>query len=440
MECGQCCDLLNAFVDGELPLENAALMEGHLENCQNCQLAHRDLVAQDAAIRGAFESRRMVAVALAGRVNEQIRRSSSHRGWPRWTSLALSAAAGFLLAVGLFRPWQRPTPIIVFPPPTVADQKGKSPLSLVVAKDSVEVLLPGEANWQTRKAGETIDFGCRIRTSFACPCEIQTSDNSEIRLNGNTELAIPSARRVELASGQIMARVAKDPEPFQVSVAATTITAVGTEFDIFCKPKETTLLVLEGSTSVAGKDSDQFVKSGEFAKIVDGRITTKEHVDPMLMMLTTRWVNEILVMKGRDNPELTRKIDDILAQLGMVKGEYLGEQEIRSLGDRCVLPLTRYLQSPRSLQNDQTGKRFTAARILSDLAQPWSIPDLIQLLGHQDGTVRFHAAKALERLTGVNQGQSADSWRQNSPESMLDARKRWQEWWRGHKDRYQSSP
>ena len=440
MECGQFHDLMSAFLDGELPVDDAALMEGHLENCPDCQIAHRTIAAQDAAIRSVFEDRRQVAVALAGRVNEQLRRTSSRRDWPRWTSLALSAAAGFLLAVGLFRPWQRPTPLIVLPPPSVAEHKEKSPLAVIVAKEPIEVLLPGETNWQTRKVGQAIDYGCRIRTTFACPCEIQTSDTSEIRLNGNTELTIPSARRVELASGQIMAKVAKDPEPFQVSVAATTITAVGTEFDISCKPKETTLLVLEGSTSVAGKDSDQFVKSGEFAKIVDGRITTKEQVDPMLMMLTTRWVNEILVMKGRDNPELTRKIDDILAQLGMVKGEYLGEQEIRSLGDRCVLPLTRYLQSPRSLPDDQTGKRSTAARILSDLAQPWSIPDLIQLLGHQDGTVRFHAAKALERLTGVNQGQSTDAWRRNSLESTRDARNRWQDWWRGHKDRYQSSP
>jgi hypothetical protein len=358
----------------------------------------------------------------------------------RWVPLALSAAAGFLVAVGLFRPWERAASIIQLPPQIVSNTPETHPISLVVAREPVEVMFPGEPNWQVWKPGEAIDFGCRIRTKPESRCEIQTSDHSEIRLNGGTELRIPSSRRLELASGQIMARVSKNPSPFQVEVASTTITAVGTEFDISCQPRETTLLVLEGSTSVAGKGQDQFVKSGEFARIVNGHITSKEQVDPMLMMLTTRWVNEILIMKGRDNPELTRKIDDILAQLGRIKGEYLGEQEIRSLGDRCVLPLTRYLQSPRSEDDDQRSKRAMAAQILSDLAQPWSIPDLIKLLGHSDGVVRSRAARALERLTGVNQGTTQDAWRRQSLESLHDARTRWQNWWREHQSSYRGIP
>jgi hypothetical protein len=233
-----------------------------------------------------------------------------------------------------------------------------------------------------------------------------------------------------------MAHVAKNLEPFQVAVAATTVTALGTEFDLSCKPAETTLLVLEGSTSVSGKQPDQIVASGEFAKIVNGRVTEKNKVDPLLMLLTTRWVNEILMLKGRDNPELSRRIDDILAQLGQIKGNFMEEQEIRGLGDRCVLPLSRYLESPRCAGESEHGRRITAARILADLAQPWSIPDLIRLLEHQDPDVRAYAAKGLERLAGVNQGHRWDEWRRNPPEVMQPTVKAWREWWKTNQHRF----
>jgi hypothetical protein len=47
------------------------------------------------------------------------------------------------------------------------------------------------------------------------------------------------------------------------------------------------------------------------------------------------------------------------------------------LGDHCVLPLTRYIQSERSRGPGRQSKRASAARILADLPQPWSIPDLL---------------------------------------------------------------
>jgi ferric-dicitrate binding protein FerR (iron transport regulator) len=436
MDCAQVQELLNAFVDVELPFDENARIEAHLESCADCQHLQQALLNQDAGLREAVASSRLAAQAIAERVNSEIRNQSRNGAWPRLTSLLLAAAAGFLIAVGVFQPWRQrgvDTPIVQIDPPP---GEPKNPLALVVAKEPVEILLPGTTTWQTRKAGEALQFGCPIRTKPDSRCEIQTSDSSEIRLNGGTELSFQSARQIQLTTGQIMARVARDLTPFQVAVAATTITALGTEFDIYCKPTETTLLVLEGSTSVAGKDSEQVVNTGEFAKIVGGKVSEKEQVDPMLMMLTTRWVNEILVLKGRDNPELTRKIDDILAQLGRLKGDFMGEQEIRSLGDRCVLPLTRYLQSPSCLDASQTNKRVMAARILSDLAQSWSIPDLIDLLGHSDSEVRVRAAKALERLTGVNQGEQTENWRRNPPARLEAARARWKDWWRRHQDQF----
>ena len=440
MECGQVQELLSAFLDGELSAEEASRLEAHVDQCAACQQFRDALRTQNEGLRRLFIDRRRVAGALAEEVNLQIRQHPTRGFVRRWLPLLLSAAAGFLVAALVFQPWQRAREIDPDHQTVVSPPSDKSELSLIFAKEPIDVQLPGRADWQPIKAGQTFDAGCRVRTKPDHRCAIQTADNSEIRLNGGTEVVFRTSRHLELINGQMMAHVAKAAEAFQVLVAATTVTAIGTEFDIATRPAETTLLVIEGSTSVAGQGPSQLVSSGELAKIVDGRVAEKHPVDPLMLMLTTRWVIEILLMKGRDNPELSQRIDDILAQLGQLKGKFLEEEEIRTLGDRCVLPLTRYLQSPRCEGEDQRGKRLTAARILSDLAQPWTIPDLIILLEQADPEVRFYAAKGLERLTGTTMGHRPDDWRRNSLESMRPTIKSWQDWWRKNQYRCPEGP
>src|SRR5262249_35136250 len=146
------------------------------------------------------------------------------------------------------------------------------------------------------------------------------------------------------------------------------------------------------------------VRSGEAATIINGQIDHKDQVRELA--LATSWVHGILILKSRDNKELAKRLDDILAQIGQGKAEFMAENEIRSLGDHCVLPMTRYIQPERSQAN--RNKRQMAARILSDLAQPWSIPDLIKLLADDDKDVRYQAAKALRRLTSLTFNRSPE--------------------------------
>jgi ferric-dicitrate binding protein FerR (iron transport regulator) len=439
MECSQIQDSLSALLDCEIAPEEAARIESHLEQCAACRQHHELLDTQHKRLRALFAERRHAADSLADRVNKSLRERPKPQYGRRWLSLVLSAAAGFLIAVGIFRPWRNDHGPSIPLPATDGPAAENGKLALIVARAPIDVLKPGSKDWVSVKSGEQFEPGSRIRTKPSFTCAIQCPDDSEIRLNGATEVSFLSPRKLELITGQIMAHVAKNLEPFQVAVAATTVTALGTEFDLTCKPAETTLLVLEGSTSIAGKDTRQIVASGEFAKIVDGRVTEKNKVDPLLMLLTTRWVNEILMLKGRDNPELARRIDDILAQLGQIKGNFMEEQEIRGLGDRCVLPLSRYLQSPRCEGDAERGRRGTAARILADLAQPWAIPDLIRLLDHHDPDVCAYAAKGLERLAGVNQGHRWDEWRRTSPDVMRPVVKAWQDWWQQNQHRFPSA-
>jgi HEAT repeat protein len=137
-----------------------------------------------------------------------------------------------------------------------------------------------------------------------------------------------------------------------------------------------------------------------------------------------------LLLKGRDNPELTQRIDDLLARLGEDKMQYLHEEEIRGLGDHCVLPLTRYIQSDHSALEPARSRR--AAEILSDCAQPWCIPHLIELLRDQDGDVRAAAGRALIRVSHHDIG--TDEQRRNGSDTVrADLIAQWQQWWNRNK-------
>jgi len=148
------------------------------------------------------------------------------------------------------------------------------------------------------------------------------------------------------------------------------------------------------------------------------------------LSLAAQWIDELLLLKGRDNPELTQRIDDLLARLGEDKMQYLYENEIRGLGDHCVLPLTRYIQSDRSAR--EPARRRRAAEILSDCAQPWCVPYLIELLSDRDGDVRAAAGRALVRVSHVDIG-SDEQWRNGSESERADLIARWQQWWNRNK-------
>jgi ferric-dicitrate binding protein FerR (iron transport regulator) len=448
MDCEQSLTLITARLDGEIDRGESALLEGHLQECASCRTAADGLRQQDRALRQAFSSRRQAAAAVAERVVTRVRpapRSTLHRFG--WVAMLASAAAGFLLAVVVFRPWQKPEPdpwqtveVIggegrVWKAPGQAPPKPDTAM-LAVASQAVEMLAPGTASWQVLKTGGEIAAGARVRTGPMSRCEFRTADGSEIRLNAGTEILFNANRSVEVARGEILARVAEAPSAFRVIIPAATITALGTEFDILCRVENSVLTVLEGATEVQGKESKQFVLTGEVATIIDGRVTHKEPINDLVH--ATSWTHEILKLKGRDNKELARRVDDILAQIGASKTEFLPENMIRELGDHCVLPLTRFIQSDRSQADPH--RRHKAARLLSELAQPWSVPDLIKLLADKDGIVRYHAAQALERLTRETFGCKPEDWRKQPWVELEGSYKKWNAWWQENKDRYPAPP
>jgi hypothetical protein len=437
VDCDNALNLIGARLDREMRPEEGPGLEAHLAQCPDCRAAADAFALQDAELRRAFAPRREAAVRVAERVVAQLPAARRNgRGRFQWLPILLSAAAGFLLAVGIFRPWQRrPNEVVVSTPPSTPAAP-KPTVLLALTTGAVEALLPGQDAWQPLLGGSRVEVGARVRTAPDGRCEFRTADGSEVRLNGGTELGFQTERRLDLAAGQILASVIPGQVPFEVKVAQASITAVGTQFDVLCRPADTMLTVLQGSTRVA----DTTVQAGEVARIVGGRVAEKrEHLIAELD-LQTRWVHEILKLKGYSCPELTKRVDDIFAQIGQSKTNYMDESEIRSLGCQCVLPLTRFIQSDRSRTPEQQAKRVEAARIVADLAEPWSVPDFIDLLADDDPDVRYYAAKGLDRLTGHTEGFEAEDWRKQPAAARARIVKEWQGWWQKNKDRYPSPP
>lgn len=431
MQCEDAILLISARIDGELAAEDRRRLEAHLGECADCGATAEAMQLQDAQLLRGFAPHRKTAAAIADRVSERLS-PATRPIWTWWIPVLTSAAAGFLLAALILRPWQksaRPTP----PVQTVqALPIGR----LDVATGAVELLPPGKDDWEQMVTGGTVVPGSRLRTAPGVRCELAMSDGSEVRINEQSEIWLKGMREIDLARGQVFSLVAKHPQAFQVAAAGSTITALGTRFDVERKLSQVVLAVVEGSARLSGAAGNHVVKQGEVVAISGDRLTPMRGAEAL--EYATRWNDEILMLKGRDTPELSERVNDIFARIGEEKMAFLRENELRALGDHCVVPLTCYLQSPLSQQHEF--KRVEAARIIADVAQPWCIPYLIELLSDGDGSVRLNAARALERLTGQDQGRSPEQWRDQNPGKNQSAIQRWKHWWEQNKARYPGAP
>jgi len=87
---------------------------------------------------------------------------------------------------------------------------------------------------------------------------LRLADGSTIELNALSSVRVrfsEHARNIELAQGQALFHVAKDPtRPFIVRTGDTDVRAVGTQFDVYRKLSGTTVTVLEGEVAVLPTD------------------------------------------------------------------------------------------------------------------------------------------------------------------------------------------
>lgn len=418
MDCQQTIDNLGRLVDAELAEPDRAMLEAHLAECEGCRSVYDALRVNDAALIRAFAPRHRAAASLADRVVAQLQAERESRWrWRSWATPLVAAAAGFLLAVLVLEPASvlRPNAI---PQPDL-------PLArLALATGPTQMRVSSADVWFGCPESSAIQAGACVRTADGARCEIEASDGTQIRLDAGTLIELPTPRCIKLTQGELYSAIPGGGPQFKVELPDAVIEAAQGKFDVACSPGEASLTVIEGSASVQCKSGARHVSAGQRARLVDGHLEEPVAVTDPLQ--ATAWVNELLVLKGPENPELVERLNDILAQIGQAKLSYLYEDEIRRLGSRAALPLLRYVESERSQTN--AAARVSAARIAADLADSTVIGDLIVLLDDSEPQVRVYAARALERLAGIDQGRPAEAW-QDDPLVCQPTREAWQAWW-----------
>jgi ferric-dicitrate binding protein FerR (iron transport regulator) len=436
-DCEDYWNLLSARMDGELAEDERHALEAHLAVCGACRSVDEGFRLDDADLRRGAAPRRAAAARLGERVAGRVAGAGRRRGAGSWLLAGLAAAAGFAAACVVFRPWQREgasPPTLVTTPVAVPAPPSRLAARLALATGRVEMLAPGRSDWIAVPTGGDLEAGTRLRTGTDVLCELAGLDGSSVRLNADSELLVSDRRRFDLARGRMWSHVERDPTPFEVLAAGATITALGTKFDVHLDGATAELMVIEGVTRVAGAEGKaELVRTGELATFEAGVL--RERSLAYDVVFATRWMNRLLVLR-EDSPELTARLEELLAKVGEAKVESLAEEELLELGDSCVRPLLSYLQSERARSRAHEARRHKAAEVIEKLAPRWAVKDLIDLLAYPSGTVRAAAARTLLRLTGETQGVTPNGWR-NDPWTQHEvAYGRWLDWWKAHAGEY----
>lgn len=443
IDCTNAEERLNAALGGA-PLD--ADTERHLSSCAACRTLRDDLASQDRELRAAFEPLRGAATAAADAAIAAIRRepldsaSGLPRGGPaspqqklRFFPHVMAAAAGFLLAVIAFRPWQ---PVVVekhlpVNPGQVPIPEKRPMAKLEVATGPVQSSRDG-STWSDVAVGGGCEMDTMVRSAPGAKAEFTLSDSSVVRLDSNTTVFFGKFRKFRLDGGRLYARVAPGLVDFDV-VTENGLVAVSGAPDKKVPPatvdvariveegkkvleKATDVLVLDGPATVRAGKTEQKVDGPRRVLILDDRMGSAMPLPDGF--LATSWVHDLL-LKRAESPELASRVRGLLANVAK------SEAELRRMGDACAKPIVNWAAEPAS-KNAGEGDRRRAVEIAADLATRSAIPELISLLEDSDATVRTACAKSLERLTGLTQGCGAGDWA--SPDTSKVAAERWKNW------------
>ena len=478
MNCDQTRVLIDSWIDHEIAEDARTALESHLATCPDCQEIADAVRVADADLAAAFQpgreaARRVsqeVAQSLRALGNDQRRAASTMPVRPagespsstNWLSLALALVIGFVLALVIFppaSPQQNPLPPeqIARPgnPPEIREPGSEAPRERAPLQVATLVAYTGEVEFDFGTGDWTsstdTEVGCpsdgKVRTSKNSLCELVTSDGAVVRMDVDTEVRFRSPRELELQRGKLFCR-SPDGVPIAVTSCEATeqppvpqkptwsATGTGTEF-IASKASGGSGCVTPSKANVAVETSlgRHEIQAGESAIIVNGQVDRTRHDDEPL--LSASWIHPLLTRKGHRDPELRQRVDELLAQIGHSKATNLYEHELRSLGEYCVLPLIRYVQSP--ISHEDPSRRLLAMRVVSDLVPAVALGELLPLLSDDNADVRYQTARALQRLTGMTHGRAPDQWREPI-RNCASTIERWTRWWDANRDRLPALP
>lgn len=467
MDCHDTQQRLSAELDGQLDATESAAVRAHLATCPACQSEQEQLAALHVELKRHCRSESL-ADAVANRVLNHfsaavapvagrpttLNQSSAAR-WRHWWGYLGSAVAGFLLALVVTSGNSKQVPEVAYQPPVtesadpltsaVTQIESASPPTarLVKATGNISVRKPEDEEWVSLAPPEISVFTCTndasVRTEPGVVCELETASGNVVRMNESCEIKVVSEDELELVQGQVWCKASTNSSLKVVNSQKTAAPATPTAWMLTCPTNAESLascspteplqvVAASGEVGVHTNGTEQTLSPGTFYTVSDGEVRIWESSDGVLR--EERWMQPLLTLSGHGNPELTRRVDALLAQVGRTKVSHLHEQDLRSLGEYGALPLLKFTMAAESAGEPQ--RRQLAMTILADTGPAWVVPDFIGLLEDGDAEIRVQAALGLARLTGETHGYEADAWRADAA-VRSDAVAVWKSWWQSNR-------
>lgn len=146
---------------------------------------------------------------------------------------------------------------------------------------------------QVEVAAQNI-YQTELNTEIAERSSSMLKDGSKVHLNANSVLSVSQTKEQRLASldkGQVFFDVAPDKNrPFIINAGDSTITVLGTSFDVDRTPNYTSISVYEGVVKVKAEEEITLTK-GQSIKISSGRIVDfKNQLQDMLPLWRSGWL------------------------------------------------------------------------------------------------------------------------------------------------------
>ncbi len=183
-----------------------------------------------------------------------------------------------------------------------------------------------------------------ITTAFGEQRSVLLDDGSVAVLNTSSEIRVrygPKERYIELARGEAVFDVAKDPDrPFRVRTGTALINVLGTRFNVYRKPEQTVITVVEGAVVVVPKvfakgDSKEALESEKVAITLpageqmsvynDRRIEHSKQID---IERTVAWLQRQLVFKQNTIESIANEFNRYNRKRIVIKDEAFKQRRI----------------------------------------------------------------------------------------------------------------
>ncbi len=141
--------------------------------------------------------------------------------------------------------------------------------------------------------------------------KVTLPDGSKVWLNAASSLEYPTAftgkERSVALTGEAFFEVAQKPDaPFMVDINGTSVTVLGTSFNVQAYTDEpgTRTTLVSGAVSITSGDNKKILKPGEMATVSEGKISIRQ-VDTANIIA---WKNDLFCFRETTIPELMRQL------------------------------------------------------------------------------------------------------------------------------------